>query len=396
MRSRPSLRTTSAAMPTQSSRSSRRSSRAASTSRTSRSPTPRSCCRSSHVDAGSTTSCRPRPCFLVRLALRDQRVERHRDRERRLRLVLELGQLVHELVQQPAHRLDVELRVHLRAAELTVGREEVEAALQLAQLRRLQVARETRRADLLRDLEVLGDGTIGLLAAGRGRELDQAGAVQHPHVEVEVARVDGQRGRELAVRHRVIGFAEHLQHLQPQRVPEGLELLRTLDLQDVTRGGLGLRLPHPAPSLDAAGASRKASMRTGARRTSDAGTSEVISAPKALATASAFSAPVTRKTIRRAERSSGSVMVTRSTKGSSPAGPLTARRSSAWSCGVPGKSEAVCPSGPSPSSRRSSSTPSSALSSSPAASAGRSSPRIRWTSRGCPARLSRRAVFASR
>ena len=87
---------------------------------------------------------------LVRLALRDQRVERDRDRLQRLRLVLELVQLVDELVQERAHRLDVELRVHLGAAELALGGEEVEAALQLAQLRPLQLAREPGRADLRR------------------------------------------------------------------------------------------------------------------------------------------------------------------------------------------------------------------------------------------------------
>src|SRR5207245_3018272 len=110
-----------------------------------------------------------------RFALRDQWVERDRDRERWLRLVLQLRQLVHELVEQLAHRLDVELRVQLRAPELPRRREQLETALHLAQLRSLQIARKARRAHLLTDDEVLRDRAVGLLAARDVGELDQPG-----------------------------------------------------------------------------------------------------------------------------------------------------------------------------------------------------------------------------
>src|SRR5205823_4265441 len=162
--------------------------------------------------------------------------------------------------------LDLELRVQLRAPELTRSREELEATLQLTQLRGLQLAREARGADLLPDVEVLRNRAVRLLPACRGRQLDQARAVQHAHVEVEMAGVDGQPRCELSVRQGLLGLAEHLQHLQPERVPQRLELLGPLDLEDVPRRVLGPRFAHPAPSLDAAGLSRKASTRTGARR----------------------------------------------------------------------------------------------------------------------------------
>ena len=67
------------------------------------------------------------------------------------------------LVRDLHHLRDVELRVQLRAAELTRRREQLEAALQLAQLRRLQLAREPGGADLLADVEVLGDRPVRLL-----------------------------------------------------------------------------------------------------------------------------------------------------------------------------------------------------------------------------------------
>ena len=54
-------------------------------------------------------------------------------------------------------------------------------------------------------------------------------------MEVEVAGVDRQARRELAVRHRRLRLAEHLQHLQPQRMTERLQLLGPVDLEDVLR-----------------------------------------------------------------------------------------------------------------------------------------------------------------
>ena len=63
---------------------------------------------------------------------------------------------------------------------------------------------------------------------------------------------------------------------------------------------------------------------------------------------------MTRKTIRRAAWIVGTVSVTRWTYGSRPGGPSVARRSATSSCGEPGKSDAMCPSGPRPSSSRSS------------------------------------------
>ena len=157
--------------------------------------------------------------------------------------------------EQRAQRLDVELRVHLCAAELAVRRVELEAALQLAQLRRLQLAREARGADLGPDLAVLRDRPVGLLAPVGLGELDQPRAVQHAHVEVQVARVDREPRRELAVRQRLVRRAEHLQHLQPERMPERLQLLRLVDLEDVVRSASCSGVRHRS-SLTAAASSR--------------------------------------------------------------------------------------------------------------------------------------------
>ena len=112
-----------------------------------------------------------------------------------------------------------------------------------------------------------------------------------------------------------------------------------------------------ADSLDAAAASRKTSTGTGASRTRLAGhLAEISPRERACDGVRLVARRSTRKTIRLAARIVGSVIVTRSTHGSSPAGPLVARRSSTTSCGEPGKSDAMWPSGPSPSSSRSSST----------------------------------------
>ena len=101
-------------------------------------------------------------------------------------------------------------------------------------------------------------------------ELDQAGAVQHAHVEVQVPGVDREAGGELAVRQRAVGLAEHLQHLQPQRVAERLQLLGAVDLEDIARLRLRLGSAHGS-SVTAAASSRKTSTGTGARRTRLAG-----------------------------------------------------------------------------------------------------------------------------
>ena len=111
----------------------------------------------------------------------------------------------------------------------------------------------------------------------------------------------------------------------------------------------------------------------------------------ALATASAFPSPTTRKTTWLAAESTGSVIVTRST---SSCGTATARRSGSTRTGEFGKSEAVCPSAPSPCSASPSVTPSSTRSYS------RPRPRRR-ARRGCgePPRVvagGGRAAFASR
>ena len=117
----------------------------------------------------------------------------------------------------------------------------LEAALELAELRRLQLAGAAGRADLAADLQVLRDCAVRLLAAGRLRALDQPGAVQHPHVKVQVAGIDREPRRELAVRQRLVRLAECLQHLQAQRMAERLQLLGPVELEDVGRARLGLR-----------------------------------------------------------------------------------------------------------------------------------------------------------
>src|SRR5207247_1699554 len=81
------------------------------------------------------------------------------------------------------------------------------------------------------------------------------------------------------------------------------------------------RAPAAVSSRDAAGGSSNASIGASPERRSDPGTAGVMSPLKARKTASAFDSPVTRKAIRRADRSVGSVIVTRSTCGSRPGGP---------------------------------------------------------------------------
>jgi hypothetical protein len=57
-------------------------------------------------------------------------------------------------------------------------------------------------------------------------------------VEVQVARVDVEPLRELAIRQRLAALAaEHLEHSEPERVAESLELLGSLDGEDVAGAG---------------------------------------------------------------------------------------------------------------------------------------------------------------
>src|SRR4051812_41289293 len=111
----------------------------------------------------------------------------------------------------------------LCAAEAAARRELLEAARELLQLRCLQLAREAGRADVGADLQVLRDGPVRLLAAAaRPRELDQARTMQHPDVEVKVARVDAQPGGELTVRERPVALRQDLEDLQAKGMTERL------------------------------------------------------------------------------------------------------------------------------------------------------------------------------
>src|SRR5437016_5930846 len=79
------------------------------------------------------------------------------------------------------------------------------------------------------------DRAVGLLTALPAvGEIDQTGPQQHSDVEVQVPRVDSQPLSELAVRQRpLLALAQHLENPQPQRMAEGLQLLRTVDGEDV-------------------------------------------------------------------------------------------------------------------------------------------------------------------
>jgi hypothetical protein len=53
-------------------------------------------------------------------------------------------------------------------------------------------------------------------------------------MEVKMPRVDAQPLRKLPVRQRtLLALPEHLEHTQPQRMAESLQLLRTIDREDV-------------------------------------------------------------------------------------------------------------------------------------------------------------------
>jgi hypothetical protein len=57
--------------------------------------------------------------------------------------------------------------------------------------------------------------------------------VKHADVEVEVARIDAEPLRELAVRQGLRVRTELLEDAQPERMTEGLQLVRTIDGQGV-------------------------------------------------------------------------------------------------------------------------------------------------------------------
>ena len=71
-----------------------------------------------------------------------------------------------------------------------------------------------------------------------------------------MARVDVQALGELAVGQRLARLAEHLEHLQAQRVAERFQLLGTVQLENVERCRLLLGWRH-GDSLDDAAPSRK-------------------------------------------------------------------------------------------------------------------------------------------
>src|SRR5437763_559293 len=71
---------------------------------------------------------------------------------------------------------------------------------------------------------------------------------QHLHVEVQVAVIHAEPLRKLAVGQRPLALAaEHLEHSQPERMAESLELLGSLYRQNVAgcrRGGHGHEFLH--------------------------------------------------------------------------------------------------------------------------------------------------------
>ena len=78
-------------------------------------------------------------------------------------------------------------------------------------------------------------GAVRLLApAAPFGELDQSRVEQHPDVEVQVPGVDAEPVRELAVRQLVaLVGAERLEDAQPERMTERLQLLGTVDLEEL-------------------------------------------------------------------------------------------------------------------------------------------------------------------
>ena len=191
---------------------------------------------------------------LFRRTTIDCRVEGDQQRLERLALVLGGVDPVDEVGEDLAQPLDVHLRVHLHRAQVALRGVALERALELAELRRLEVAREPAGADVGADAEVRRGRPVGLLAPAPGDRLDQPGAGEHPHVEVQVARIDLEPAGELAVRERLVRSAERLEHLQPERMPERLQLLGAVELEGGLPGDrLRLGIAHRVPILAAAG-----------------------------------------------------------------------------------------------------------------------------------------------
>ena len=85
------------------------------------------------------------------------------------------------------------------------------------------------------DANGAGDRAVGLLAppAALGA-FDQAGSEEHLDVEVQVAGIDVELLRQLAVGQALAALvAEHLEHTKAERMAERLELLGALDREDV-------------------------------------------------------------------------------------------------------------------------------------------------------------------
>src|SRR5919197_1322553 len=108
----------------------------------------------------------------------------------------------------------------------------------LAEHRRPQVGGQAGCEQLRSHAQRPRDRPVRLLAALPGvDEGDQPGPQQHPHVEVQMARIDTQLACELAVRDRVLAARpEHLQHAEAERVAERLQLLRLVEDEHVENG----------------------------------------------------------------------------------------------------------------------------------------------------------------
>ena len=266
------------------------------------------------------------------------------------------------------------------------------ALLNLLEHRRLEVAREPRaRGARAPTRTVVATARYGFSRPlpPSARSISPARS-EHLDVEVQVAGVDPEPLRELAVRERLVALAaEHLEHAQPQRMAEGLELLGSLDRQDVA-GGRGRGLRHveaiyrnsaTLSSLAAAARSSRAIVSPSAERRRLAGVAGSGAPANARATASAFVLPDDEEDhLLRAARASGSVIVTRSTSscgdGDRPALALV-------ECGRAREERSRVAVGPDPWSASPSCTPSSSRSYSAAAGSPPSSPRMRCTSDGC-------------
>src|SRR5215203_928543 len=205
---------------------------AATTWKTFLSPTPCSSCRRSPPDVASRWSSAPG------FSPRSRWMHERRDHERVDRRILEIARLLDELGDQLDRLLRRDAPRHLCAAELTLLAPP-ERRLDLVQHRRLQVSRQARAEQLGTDAHRARNRTIGLLAAFAALgPLDQAGSKEHPDVEVQMAWVDLELLGELAVRQRVARVVpEHLEHSESKRMTESLELLRSLDGEDVAGGG---------------------------------------------------------------------------------------------------------------------------------------------------------------